>query len=290
MSETKIVEMDIAPPADTVAAPPKPSLWNRYRSSIGQASIPTGALIVFLLLWQWYVREAAIPLYILPAPSDIAVSLFNDWEILFAALLITLKITFAALAAALIGGVLFAILFAESRFLELVFYPYAVVLQVTPIVAVAPLIIIYVPQTELVLLLCAFLVAFFPILSNTTQGLKSADHNLLNLFEMYGANRWQRLRLLLIPGALPYFTIGLRIGGGLALIGAIVAEFTAGAAGEKAGLAFRILEAGRRLNVPRLFAALLLITFTGVMIFALTSLISHLLLRKWHESALKREN
>lgn len=290
MSEAKIVEMDIAQPADAVAAPVKPTFWNRYRGSIGQASIPTGALIVFLLLWQWYVREAAIPLYILPAPSDIAVSLFNDWEILFAALLITLKITFAALAAALIGGVLFAILFAESRFLELIFYPYAVVLQVTPIVAVAPLIIIYVPQTELVLLLCAFLVAFFPILSNTTQGLKSADHNLLNLFEMYGANRWQRLRLLLIPGALPYFTIGLRIGGGLALIGAIVAEFTAGAAGEKAGLAFRILEAGRRLNVPRLFAALLLITFTGVMIFALTSLISHLLLRKWHESALKREN
>lgn len=290
MSEAKIVEMDIAQPADAVAAPVKPTFWNRYRGSIGQASIPTGALIVFLLLWQWYVREAAIPLYILPAPSDIAVSLFNDWEILFAALLITLKITFAALAAALIGGVLFAILFAESRFLELVFYPYAVVLQVTPIVAVAPLIIIYVPQTELVLLLCAFLVAFFPILSNTTQGLKSADHNLLNLFEMYGANRWQRLRLLLIPGALPYFTIGLRIGGGLALIGAIVAEFTAGAAGEKAGLAFRILEAGRRLNVPRLFAALLLITFTGVMIFALTSLISHLMLRKWHESALKREN
>lgn len=290
MSEAEIVDLDIAQPADVVAAQPKPSLWARYRGSIGQASIPAGALIVFLALWQWYVREAAIPLYILPAPSDIAVSLFNDWDILFAALLITLKITFSALAAALVGGVLFAILFAESRFLELVFYPYAVVLQVTPIVAVAPLIIIYVPQTELVLLLCAFLVAFFPILSNTTQGLKSADHNLLNLFEMYGANRWQRLRLLLIPGALPYFTIGLRIGGGLALIGAIVAEFTAGAAGEKAGLAFRILEAGRRLNVPRLFAALLLITFTGVMIFALTSLISHLLLRKWHESALKREN
>ncbi|WP_234889861.1 ABC transporter permease (plasmid) [Agrobacterium vitis] len=272
---------------------PKPApvaLWHRYRAPLAQVAIPAGALLIFLVLWQWYVREAAVPLYILPAPTDVAASLYNDWGILSAALLITLKITFSALAAALAGGVLFAILFAESRFLELIFYPYAVVLQVTPIVAVAPLIIIYVQQTELVLLLCAFLVAFFPILSNTTQGLKSADHNLLNLFEMYGANRWQRLRLLLIPGALPYFTIGLRIGGGLALIGAIVAEFTAGAAGEKAGLAFRILEAGRRLNVPRLFAALLLITFTGVVIFALTSLISHLLLRKWHESALKREN
>ena len=290
MSEVASMETEDAKAVGAETVPVRASLWTRHQASLRQASIPAGALIIFLVLWQWYVREAAVPLYILPAPSDVAVSLWNDWGILFAALLITLKITFAALAAALVGGVFFAILFAESRFLELVFYPYAVVLQVTPIVAVAPLIIIYVPQTELVLLLCAFLVAFFPILSNTTQGLKSADHNLLNLFEMYGANRWQRLRLLLIPGALPYFTIGLRIGGGLALIGAIVAEFTAGAAGEKAGLAFRILEAGRRLNVPRLFAALLLITFTGVMIFALTSLISHLLLRKWHESALKREN
>jgi NitT/TauT family transport system permease protein len=262
----------------------------RLKSSIRQSSIPVGALVVFIALWQWYVRSAHVPIYILPAPSDVAVSLVKDWPILSAALLITLKITFSALIAALFGGVLFAVLFVQSRFLELVFYPYAVVLQVTPIVAIAPLIIIYVPQTELVLLLCAFLVAFFPVLSNTTQGLKSADHNLMNLFEMYGASRWQTLRHLLLPGALPYFTIGLRIGGGLALIGAIVAEFTAGAAGEQAGLAFRILEAGRRLNIPRLFAALILITFTGVMIFAFTSFISHLLLRKWHESALSREN
>ncbi len=185
---------------------------------------------------------------------------------------------------------LISILFAESQFMELVFYPYAVVLQVTPIVAVAPLIIIYVPQTNMVLLLCAFLVAFFPILSNTTQGLKSTDHNLLNLFDMYGASRWQTLRYLRLPGALPYFTIGLRIGGGLALIGAIVAEFTAGSAGSGAGLAFRILEAGRRLNTPRLFAALILITVTGVLIFALTSFVSDLMLRKWHESAMRREN
>jgi NitT/TauT family transport system permease protein len=266
----------------------KRRMW--FKSMARQASIPVAALLLFIGVWQWYVRSAHVPIYILPAPTDVVVSLIKDWPMLSAALLITLKITFSALAAALFGGVLFAILFAQSRFLELVFYPYAVVLQVTPIVAVAPLIIIYVPQTELVLLLCAFLVAFFPVLSNTTQGLKSADHNLMNLFEMYGASRWQTLRHLLLPGALPYFTIGLRIGGGLALIGAIVAEFTAGAAGEQAGLAFRILEAGRRLNIPRLFAALILITFTGVMIFAFTSLVSHLLLRKWHESALRREN
>src|SRR5690606_30453019 len=153
----------------------------------------------------------------------------------------------------LIGGVLLAILFVQSRWIELAAYPYAVILQVTPIVAIAPLVIIYVRQTELVLLICAFIVAFFPILSNTTQGLKSVDHNLLNLFELYGASRWQTLVHLKIPGALPYFTTGLRIGGGLALIGSVVAEFAAGSAGAQSGLAFRILEAGRRLNVPRLF-------------------------------------
>jgi NitT/TauT family transport system permease protein len=161
---------------------------------------------------------------------------------------------------------------------------------VTPIVAIAPLLIIYAPSTHAVLLMCAFLVAFFPILSNMTQGLKSTDHNLLNLFDIYNATAWQRLRYVKLPGALPYFATGLRIGGGLALIGSVVAEFTAGSAGTESGLAFRILEAGRRLNVPRLFAALLLITATGVTIFFLTSFISHLLLRRWHESALTREN
>ena len=249
--------------------------------------VPVVAALVWLALWQLYVKTHHVPVYILPAPSDILASLVTDWPILSAALIITLEITFTALLTAVVGGVVLSVLFAESKFLELVFYPYAVVLQVTPIVAVAPLIIIYVPQTQLVLLLCAFLVA---ILSNTTQGLKSVDHNLLNLMDIYEASRWQRLIFLKAPGAMPYFMIGLRIAGGLALIGAIVAEFTAGSAGQGAGLAFRILEAGRRLNTPRLFAALILITATGVAIFGLTSLVSHLTLRRWHESAMKREN
>ncbi len=261
-----------------------------FHGDLRRSAVPAAGALVILALWQSYVRIDAVPSYILPAPTDVLGTLVRDWPILSAALWNTLTITFAGLFAALAGGILVSVLFVQSRFLELLFYPYAVVLQVTPIIAVAPLIIIYVPQTELVLLLCAFLVAFFPILSNTTQGLKSTDHNLLNLFELYGASRWQTLRHLRLPWALPYFTIGLRTGGGLALIGAIVAEFTAGSAGSGAGLAFRILEASRRLNTPRLFAALILIGATGIMIFALTSLVSHLLLRKWHESAMRREN
>lgn len=261
-----------------------------YSRVIAQIAVPVGALIALVGLWQWWVVSNNIPHYILPSPLLVVQTLVSDWPVLSDALIVTLTITFSALAAALVGGVFVSILFAQSRWFEAAFYPYAVVLQVTPIVAIAPLLIIYAPNTGSVLLICAFLVAFFPILSNTTQGLKSTDHNLLNLFELYGASPWQQLFMLKVPNALPYFTIGLRIGGGLALIGSVVAEFAAGAAGAKAGLAFRILEAGRRLNVPRLFAALILITITGLVIFFLTSLISHLLLRRWHESAVKREN
>jgi NitT/TauT family transport system permease protein len=213
----------------------------------------------------------------------------SDWPILFRALLVTLKITFSALAIALAGGVALAIIMTQSKWLELALYPYAVILQVTPIVAIAPLIIIYAPSTQAAILICAWIVAFFPVLSNTTQGLRSTDHNLLNLFELYGASRWQTLIHLKIPNALPYFLAGLKIAGGLALIAAVVAEFAAGSAGAGAGLAFRLLESQFRLNIPRLFAALVLLSVTGVLIFFATSLISHLLLRKWHESAVRRE-
>jgi len=182
-----------------------------------------------------------------------------------------------------------AVLFTQSKLVEMSFYPYAVILQVTPIVAIAPLIFIYIQSKLVGMLLCAWVVAFFPVLSNTTLGLDSADHNLRDLFSIYGASRWQRLRYLQLPSALPYFLGGLRIAGGLALIGAVVAEYVAGTGGVGSGLAFTILESSYRLNIPRVFAALILIASTGVAIFMALSLLSHLLLRKWHESAVKRE-
>ena len=166
-------------------------------------------------------------------------------------------------------------------------YPFAVILQVTPIVAIAPLLLVYL-DAGTAMLVCAFIVAFFPILSNTTLGLASTDPNLRNLFKLYGAGRWRELLLLRVPSALPYFLGGLRIGGGLALIGAVVAEIAAGSAGQGSGLAYRIVESGYRLNIPRMFAALLMISFTGIVIYAVLALLSHLLLRRWHESALDR--
>ncbi len=187
-------------------------------------------------------------------------------------------------------GVSLAIIFTQSKWLEKSLFPYAVILQVTPVVAIAPLIIIWVGDINLSLLICAWIVAFFPILSNTILGLNSADHNLINLFQLYRASRWQTLRYLRLPAALPYFLGGLKISGGLALIGAVVAEFVAGTGGSASGLAFRILESGYRLEIPRMFAALILISLSGIAIFFLTSWIAYLALRHWHESAVRREN
>ena len=180
--------------------------------------------------------------------------------------------------------------FALSRWIEVALFPIAVVLQVTPIIAIAPLILIYVENTTLALLLCAWIVAFFPILANTTVGLKSADTHLRDLFTLYSATRWQRLRFLLVPSALPYFMAGLKVAGGLSLIGAVVAEFTAGTAGRETGLASRILEASFRTETPLMFAALLLVSLLGVAIFLVFSGLSKWLLGRWHESEIPRRN
>ena len=242
-----------------------------------------------LVLWEIVVRINGIPPYILPGPSAIAESLWTDGPSLFGSLLVTLRVTLAALAAATVFGSAIALLFSLSRILELSLFPYAVILQVTPIVAIAPLIIIWVREPFLALLVCAWIVAFFPIVANTTVGLSSADRNLLALFQLYGASPVQVLRYLKLPTALPYFLAGLRISGGLALIGAVVAEFVAGTGGAETGLAFRILEAGYRLAIPRLFAALFLLSLTGIVIYLVLDGLSRVLLRHWHESALEEE-
>ena len=251
---------------------------------------PTLIGVLVLVAWEWMVRAWQIPPYILPAPSQVAVELVNAWPTLWPSLLVTLKIAALSLAAAIIGGGGLALLCSLSKWVELSVFPYAVILQVTPVVSIAPLILIYVDNTLVAVILCAWIVAFFPVMSNTMLGLDSADHNLRNLFELYRASRWQTLRYLRLPSALPYFLGGLKIAGGLSLIGAVVAEYVAGTAGTGTGLASRILEAQYRLNIPRMFAGLLLLALTGVAIFLLFSWLSWALLHRWHESAVRREN
>jgi NitT/TauT family transport system permease protein len=255
----------------------------------GRVAAPLAVGVLMLVGWEAVVRINAIPPYILPGPLLVAETLWTDGPSLMGSLWVTLRITAAALIAAIVLGGAISILFAQSRLLELSLFPYAVVLQVTPIVSIAPLIIIWVNDTFLSLLVCAWIVAFFPVVSNTTLGLNSADRNLVALFRLYGASRWQVLRYLRLPAALPYFLGGARISGGLALVGAVVAEFVAGTGGSETGLASRILEAGYRLQIPRLFAALLLLSATGIVIFVLLNWLSSRLLGHWHESALPDE-
>jgi NitT/TauT family transport system permease protein len=273
----------------TVAASP-PDAPRAVTAGISwpQVVLPLSTLAIGIGIWELVVRIGQLPPYVLPAPTVVAATLVKDWALLWNSLLVTLTTTFEGLALALIGGTGLAILFNQSRLIEYSFYPYAVILQVTPIVAIAPLLLIYLPQQAAVLA-CAWIVAFFPVLANTTLGLNSVDRNLVDLFELYGASRLSVLLRLKLPSALPYMLGGLKIAGGLSLIGAVVAEIAAGSAGAGSGLAFRIAEAGYRLDIPRMFAALILLSAAGVVIFFALSAVSYLLLRRWHESALARE-
>jgi NitT/TauT family transport system permease protein len=246
--------------------------------------LPLATLIGLVVAWEALVRLAHIPHYTLPAPTLVLATLIEHFGSLAASWWFTLKITFGALALACAGGVLIASAFALSRPLEQALWPLAVVLQVTPVVAIAPLILIYLESTTAALLLCAWIVAFFPILANTVAGLRAADPHLRDLFRLYRATPLQRLRLLLVPSALPYFVAGLKISGGLSLIGAVTAEMVAGAAGRETGLASRILEASFRTETPKMFAALALLVATGVLIFWSFNLLSRALLSRWHAS------
>jgi NitT/TauT family transport system permease protein len=250
--------------------------------------LPIMLLGIGVLIWELVVYFKGIPPYVLPAPSLVFATLVSDWPILSESLAVTLVTTLEGFVLALIGGVGLALLFNLSRIVEYSLYPYAIVLQVTPVVAIAPLLLIYLPQQAAVLA-CAWIVAFFPVLANTTLGLNSVDHNLVDLFRLYGASRTQLLWRLKLPSALPYILGGLKIAGGLSLIGAVVAEIAAGAAGAGSGLAYRIAESGYRLNIPRMFAALVLLSVVGILIYFALSFVSHLMLRRWHESAVSRE-
>jgi len=251
--------------------------------------MPVIAMTLVIGAWEFLVWFKEVPHYLIPAPSRIFTTLMVDGPSLMQSAWFTIRLTFFSLLLAIVGGVFLGALFALSRPVEMSLFPFAVILQVTPVVAIAPLILIYVHSTFTALLICAWIVAFFPILSNTVIGLRSADHNLRDLFTLYRATPWQRLRYLLAPSALPYFMAALKVAGGLALIGAVVAEFVAGATGANTGLASRIIESSFRNEIPRMFAALVLVSLLGVIIFLMTSLASKLALGHWHESEIRRE-
>ncbi|HEV7602835.1 MAG TPA: ABC transporter permease [Bradyrhizobium sp.] len=268
------------------AEPEKPGGGN---ARLVRTLLPIVVLAAGVAAWDLVVRVNDIQPYVLPGPGAVFKTLIADWPILSQSLLTTLWTTLEGFIAAAVGGIALALLFNQSKWLEYSLLPYAIILQVTPVIAIAPLLLIYLPQQTAVIV-CAWIVAFFPVLSNTTLGLNSVDRNLAGLFQLYGASRAQTLRYLKLPAALPYILGGLRIAGGLSLIGAVVAEIAAGSAGAGSGLAYRIAESSYRLNIPRMFAALLLLSAAGIVIYMLLALASHLALRRWHESALGKEN
>jgi len=277
-------------PAATGAAKPAP----RRKPLLSQPRVqrllyPFVVGVVLLSLWQGLVIAMELPPYLVPSPLLMMQTLITDWAPLGMALLTTLKVTVLSFVLATVVGVLVSFLFVQSKRIETALFPYAVLLQVTPIVAVAPLIIIWVKNPTAAMVVCAALVALFPIISNTTLGLRSVDPDLQSYFKLNHATRWQQLVRLRIPSALPYFFGGLRISSGLALIGAVVAEFVAGTGGQGAGLAYQILQAGFQLNIPRMFAALLLISLTGVALFVLMAWLTKLALGSWHASELSQD-
>ncbi|SMC82993.1 ABC transporter permease [Primorskyibacter flagellatus] len=281
--------IDPTPAAEIATSRNNPVIRRERREKRLRIVLPIAAIAIALALWEFLVWYNEVPHYLIPAPSLIAKTLVTDWASLMQSAVFTVKLTLMSLGLAIVGGVLLGMLFALSRPIEMSLFPFAVIMQVTPIVAIAPLILIYVSNTFVALLICAWIVAFFPILSNTAIGLRSADHNLRDLFSLYRATPLQRLRYLLVPSALPYFMAALKIAGGLALIGAVVAEFVAGTAGQNTGLASRILESSFRNEIPRMFAALFLVSLLGVVIFLFTSWLSRAVLGHWHESEIKRE-
>ncbi|MGE0255462.1 MAG: ABC transporter permease [Alphaproteobacteria bacterium] len=284
--------MTAAPARARLAERPSPGAIRKVVADrrFVRTAVPVAVGIVFIALWEWACTAFEVPKFVLPAPSLVVAALADNFMSLMASLWVTFRVTVSAFVVAVASGVAMAIVFTQSRVLELALFPYAVILQVTPVVSIAPLVLIWVgfDNVEFTLLILAWLVAFFPILSNTTLGLSSADHNLRDLMQLYGASRWQMFRYLQMPGALPYLLGGMKISGGLALIGAVVAEFVAGSGGST-GLAWRIIESGNQLRIPNMFAALILLSGLGIVIFFCMTTLQHALLHRWHESAVRRE-
>jgi NitT/TauT family transport system permease protein len=245
--------------------------------------LPIALFAGLIGFWEWAVAHWQVPPFILPSPGAILTVFETDGASLLGSAWTTLGTTLAAFVLAVISGMALAALFASSRLAEAALSPYAVTLQVTPVVAIAPLIIVWVglDNAWLAVLILAWIVAFFPVLASATAGLKAVDPNLRDLFRLYRAGFRQTFLRLMIPSSLPYLLAGIKTAGGLALVGAVVAEFAA-ASGNTDGLAWRILEAGNRLQIAKMFAALLLLALMGIALYAILSLVEWLLLHRWH--------
>jgi NitT/TauT family transport system permease protein len=272
--------IDDLPPADT-----RVPLSRRLRFVA-----PVGAFVGFLVLWKLAVTLFEIKPFILPPPEAVIWAFRDEGLYLLRQLAHTAQMAVMGYALAIAVGVSVAILFSQSKLLEVSLYPYAVLLQTTPIIAIAPLIVIWAGIGDKSIITISFIISLFPIIANTTLGLTSVDNNLLNLFRLNNANRWQELVWLRIPYALPSMFTGLRISSGLSVIGAIVGEFLVGTGGTEGGMGYTLIIVAGQLKTALLFASVLLCALLGITFFFAVSFVGNRLLRNWHESAVTHEN
>lgn len=244
--------------------------------------VPIAFTALLLAGWEIACRALHVQPYLLPPPSAVARALVDNWAVLALAAWRTLSTALIALIIASLIAQALAGLVALSPLADRAIRPLASVIQVTPVVAIAPLVLIWagLDHPERALVALAVLVAFFPIFSGAVSGLRAADPDLQRLFDLYGAGRWQRLTRLQIPSAIPFLLEGHKVGAGLAIIGAVVAEFGAGSGGAR-GLAWQILDAGNKLQTARMIAALVMLGVMGVVLHAALEALERRALRWW---------
>jgi len=245
---------------------------------------PILSLVGVLAAWESIVRIQSIPTYLLPPPSVIASAGISNISSLISASITTAQSALIGFSLSIVLGISLAVVLGTSRILERAFYPYAVFLQTVPIVAIAPLLVIWFGPGSRAVSVAAFIVSVFPIMANTLTGLRSVDPALRDLFRLHGASKVQTLFLLSLPHATPNIVTGLRVAGGLAVIGAIVGEFVAGFSEGGAGLGIRILESYRLLRTDLLFAYVFCACILGLGLFGCTNLLGFRLMRRWHPS------
>ena len=250
---------------------------------------PVVAFVIFISLWQAIPTILEIKSFILPKPTDVVAAAIKDWHLLWPAMQITIVEAVIGFSLSAVIGIGVSILLASSRIIEISLYPYAVILQTIPVIAIAPIVVIWFGSGFNSIVIISFLIGFFPIVSNTLMGLNSVDKNMVDLFQLYNASKWQTMWKLRIPAAMPYIMSGLKISCTLSIIGAITGEYIAGIGGGKGGLGYAITVAAVQLKTPYLFACAIAGALFGIVFYLIVSFISRLVLSSWHESAIKVE-
>lgn len=269
---------------------PSVTVRRRPRRDLRRSLLPPAiAFVVFIAAWQALVSAFAMPTYLLPGPGAVVAALGEAVSALVEPTLVTMEEAYLGFVLASVVGFVVALVMARWNVAERGLYPYMVLLQTIPIVAVAPLLVVWLGAGTATNMVVAAMIAVFPVAANTLTGLKSTDRNLVQLYSMAGAGKTFEMLSLRIPYALPFVFTGLRIAAGSSVIGAIVGEFVAGIGGGRGGLGYVITTDATQLLMPQLFCAVLAASLVSLVLFGLMTLAERLLLRRWHDSALPHD-